>query len=131
MQANESTQGNAVSRNLLRCATLYALLGIGLGIAMGIQHDFVNRGVHVHANLVGWASMAVMALAYRVFPKLTQSKLAAVQFWAHNIGLPIMLLGLYGLLHGLAFGEPCVGIGSLVVAVAFVSFAINVWRNAD
>ena len=130
MQAHE-LQGSNLARNLLRCATVYALLGISLGIAMGIQHDFVNRGVHVHANLVGWVSMAVMALGYRVFPRLTQSKLASVQFWAHNLGLPIMLLGLYGVLHGLAFGEPCVGIGSLVVAVAFVSFAINVWRNAE
>lgn len=130
MQA-QAIQGNKLSRNLLRCATIYALLGIGLGIAMGIQHDFVNRGVHVHANLVGWVSMAVMALAYRVFPQLAHSKLATVHFWTHNLGLPIMLLGLYGLLHGLAFGEPCVGIGSLIVAVAFVSFAINVWRNAD
>jgi cbb3-type cytochrome oxidase subunit 1 len=124
-------QGGNLSRNLLRCATVYALLGIGLGIVMAIQHDFVNRGVHVHANLVGWVSMAVMALAYRIFPRLTQSKLATAQFWAHNLGLPIMLLGIYGVLHGLAFGEPCAGIGSLTVALAFVSFAINVWRNVE
>ena len=124
-------QGSNLARNLLRCAAVYALLGIGLGIAMGIQHDFVNRGIHVHANLVGWLSMAAMALAYRVFPQLAQSKLATVHFWAHNLGLPIMLVGLYGLFHGLAFGEPCVGISSLIVAVAFVSFAINAWRNAD
>lgn len=118
-------------RNLLRCASIYALMGIGLGIYMAITMDFLNRGVHVHANLVGWVSMAVMALVYRVQPAMAQSKLAAIQFWSHNLGLPVMLVGIFGVLHQLPFGNPCAGLGSVTVAVAFVSFAINVWRNAD
>lgn len=118
-------------RNLLRCASIYALFGIGMGIYMAITMDFLNRGVHVHANLVGWVSMALMALVYRVQPAMVASSLAKVQFWAHNLGLPVMLVGIFGVLHQLPIGNAFAGIGSILVAVAFVSFVINLWRNAD
>lgn len=118
-----------ISTRLLRIAVLYSLFGIGLGIVMAASMNFTNRGIHVHANLVGWVSMAVMALIYRMIPSMETSVLAKVQFWAHNIGLPIMLVGIYGVVNNLPFGAPCAGIGSVVVAVAFVSFAINVWKN--
>lgn len=119
-----------MSTKLLRCAVIYALFGIGLGVYMAATHDFLNKGIHVHANLAGWVSMAVMALIYRAWPATATSKLASAQFWLHNLGLPVMLLGIYGVMHELAFGIPCAAIGSIVVAAAFVCFAINVWRNA-
>jgi hypothetical protein len=119
-----------MSTLLLRIASIYSLVGVGLGIHMAAQHDFTNRGVHAHANLVGWVSMALMALAYRAFPGLANTPWARAQFWLHNLGLPVMLVGLAALLHGVSWGEPVVGIGSSVVALAFASFAINVWRNA-
>ena len=116
-----------MAERLLRCAVLYALLGIGMGVVMGATHDFTSRGVHVHINLLGWVSMAVMALVYRAFPRMAGHPLARVQFWLHNIGLPVMMLGLYQLLHGHAEADPIVGVGSVIVALAFLAFAINAW----
>lgn len=119
-----------MAKTLLRCAVLYALLGIGLGIVMAASGDFTNKGVHVHLNLVGWVSMAVMALAYQTFPGLVRSRLATAQFWLHNLGLPVMAFGIYAVMRRLPMAEPIVGTGSIVVALAFVSFAINVWLHA-
>ncbi|MGQ0598790.1 hypothetical protein [Aquabacterium sp.] len=119
-----------MAKNLLRCAVLYALFGIGMGIVMAASGDFTNKGVHVHINLVGWVSMALMAMAYQVFPAMAGSVLAKVQFWLHNLGLPLMAGGIYAVLHHLPMAEPVVGSGSLIVALAFLAFAINVWRNA-
>ncbi|MGC4059506.1 MAG: hypothetical protein QM749_01075 [Aquabacterium sp.] len=119
-----------MAKTLLRCAVLYALLAIGLGMAMAASGDFGNRSVHVHLNLVGWVSMAVMALAYRAFPGMSGSPLAKAQFWLHNLGLPVMAFGIYAVMHHLPMAEPIVGGGSMVVALAFVCFALNVWRNA-
>lgn len=115
---------------LLRMAVIYALLGIGMGIAMAGSHDFTNKGVHVHINLLGWVSMAVMALVYQVFPGMVSSKLARVQFWLHSLGLPVMVAGIYMVLHELPMAEPVVGSGSVLVALAFVAFALNAWLNA-
>lgn len=120
-----------IANRLVRCAVLYAMVGISLGVVMGATGDFTNKGVHVHANLVGWVSMALMAMVYRAYPGMAASRLAQGQFWLHNVGLPIMLVCLYGLLHGLPWGEKFIGIGSTLVALAFVCFAINVWRNAN
>lgn len=120
-----------MAENLLRCAVLYALLGISMGIGMAASGDFTNKGVHVHLNLVGWVSMAVMAIAYQVFPRMANHVLAKAQFWLHNVGLPLMIAGIYGLLHHLPMAEPVVGVGSLTVALAFVAFALNVWLNTS
>lgn len=120
----------SLDEKLLRCAVLYALLGIGMGLAMAGSHDFTNRGVHVHVNMLGWVSMVLMALAYRQFPRMAQSLLARAHFWLHNLGLPVMATGIYMVLHQLPHAEPVVAGGSMLVAASFACFALNVWLNA-
>lgn len=120
-----------VDERLLRAAVLYALLGVAMGVAMAGSHDFTNKGVHVHVNLLGWVSMALMAFAYRQFPRMGRSVLARLHFWLHTVGLPVMVAGLYALLHQVSWGEPVVAVGSIAVALAFACFALNVWRHGD
>ncbi len=119
-----------MSTQLLRCAVVYALFGIGLGVYMSASHNFIDRPIHVHANLAGWVSMALMAMVYRTWPATGRNKLATAQFWLHNLGLPVMLLGIFGVVRQQAFGIPCAALGSIVVAAAFAVFAFNVWRHA-
>jgi len=119
-----------MAKTMLRCAVLYALLGIGIGIVMAAQHDFTNKGVHVHVNLLGWVSMALMGVVYQVFPGMARSALAKVHFWLHNLGLPLMVVGIYAVMHQWAMAEPIVGSGSVLVALGFVAFASNAWLNA-
>lgn len=119
-----------MAKNLMRCAVLYALLGIGMGIVMAASGDFTNKGVHVHINLVGWVSMGIMAMAYEVFPAMAGSVLARLQFWLHNLGLPLMAGGIHAVVHHLPMAETIVGSGSIIVALAYVAFAVNVWRHA-
>ena len=119
-----------MAKDMLRMAVLYALLAIGIGIVMASQHDFTNKSLHAHANLVGWVSMALMGVIYQVFPAMAHSVLARVHFWLHNLGLPVMLLGIYAVMHQWPAAEPIVGTGSMVVALGFVAFALNAWLNA-
>ena len=72
------------------------------------------------ANIVGWASTGIMALVYKAWPELEESRLATAHFWLHNAGLPLMIVGLFGIATGRAFGEPMTGIGSTIVAVAII-----------
>lgn len=120
-----------MAKTMLRCAVLYALLGIGIGIVMAATHDFTNKSVHVHVNLLGWVSMALMGLAYQVFPGMARSALAKVHFWLHSLGLPVMVVGIYAVMHQWPTAEPIVGSGSVAVALGFVAFAINAWLNAS
>lgn len=113
----------------IRAAVIYLFIGVAIGIYMAACHCFDQRDAHAHANLLGWASLAISGLLYRTFPVLAEHKLAKVHFWMHNLGLPVMLTGLVLIYSGHAgTGEPLAGLGSIVVALGFVALLINVFR---
>lgn len=62
----------------LAAAALCLVVGTGLGIAMGIAHDFRFAPVHAHLNLLGWTSLALMGLTFRAYPELTANRIAAI-----------------------------------------------------
>jgi hypothetical protein len=64
----------------LLLATMLLLAGAALGIGMGASEDFRLTPVHAHLNLVGWASLALFGLVYRVYPKLAERRLALFHF---------------------------------------------------
>lgn len=113
----------------IRAAVIYLFIGVGIGIYMAACHCFEQRDAHAHANLLGWVSLAISGLLYRSIPVLEEHKLAKVHFWMHNLGLPVMLIGLVLIYSGhTGAGEPLAGIGSIVVALGFVALLINVFR---
>jgi cbb3-type cytochrome oxidase subunit 1 len=56
------------------------VLGVAMGIYMGIVHDFQLSPVHAHVNLVGWVSLSLFGIVYRLFPELQGRKLARLHF---------------------------------------------------
>ena len=113
----------------IKAAVVYFMMGAGLGIYMGASGDHVLIPVHAHINLLGWVSLAVIGLIYRQFPVAGSNRLAAVQFWLHNVGLLAAMLLLAGLLRGHAALDPLIGVASIVIGVSVVLFAINVFKN--
>lgn len=112
----------------LKVAVVYFVLGVGLGIAMGMSGNHTLFPVHAHLNLLGWASLALIGLIYRQFPEIAANTLAKVQFWLHNVALPVTMLALIGILQENPALEPVAGIGSSVIGVSVLLFAINLWR---
>ena len=108
-----------------RVAAVYFIIGVGLGIAMGISGNHALFGVHAHINLLGWASLALIGLIYQQLPALGRGRLATVHFWMHNIGLPVMMLGLTGKLLGHEQFAPALGVGALIVGIAILLFGVN------
>ena len=111
---------------LLQMAVIYFLIGLGFGIYMAMSEDHGQIPVHAHVNLLGWASMAICGIAYEVFPLLQRHWLAPAHFWLHSLGLPIAMIGLFLLMRGQTSMAPVAGIGSIVIAVGVLCFAINV-----
>lgn len=64
----------------LLLATVSLLVGVGMGIWMGIAHDFFFAPVHAHLNLLGWASLALFGLTYRAYPAMAETRLALLHF---------------------------------------------------
>src|SRR5258705_4785884 len=65
--------------SLFRISVSLGLIGIVLGIVMGIRQDFVLMPAHAHLNLLGFVTMFLSALYYRVVPEAAASALAPYQ----------------------------------------------------
>ena len=113
----------------LRMAALYLVVGVSLGNYMGATHNFGLRSVHAHINLLGWASMLGFGLVVQHLADTLSPRLVALQFWLHQLALPVMLSALAALMRGNRAVEPLVGLGSVVVGVGVLAFAANVWRG--
>jgi heme/copper-type cytochrome/quinol oxidase subunit 1 len=116
---------------LVRIASVYLLVGLVLGLAMGIRKDFSLMSVHSHVLLLGWATLAITGIVYLLLPRCAGTRLATAHFWLHNLGLPLMIVSLAAEALGEPRAEPFVGIGSTLVVVALGLFTLNVLRNAD
>jgi hypothetical protein len=71
---------NRLDLKFLLLAALMLIVGVGMGIHMGIAHDFRLAPVHAHINLVGWASLALFGIVYRLYPEMAKSPLAGLHF---------------------------------------------------
>jgi cbb3-type cytochrome oxidase subunit 1 len=123
---------NKIGITLVKIASVYMVIGLFIGLIMGISGNHAVATVHTHISLVGWTTMAIAGLVYLVRPRCAESKLANLYFWLHNIGLPIMVIGLglqYG--YGNEQAEKLSGIGSIIVFLALFVFTINIFRNLE
>ena len=89
-----------IDRMFLILAIVCLLVGISLGIYMGVREDFQLAPVHGHINLVGWVSLALFAVIYRVYPELSTSRLSRLHFWLAAPSAPMLPIGIYlAMLH--------------------------------
>ena len=71
----------------LRIAVIYLFVGALLGGFMGFSQRFTLAPVHAHLLLLGWASFALAGLVYHLYPGASETLLARIHFWLHNLGL--------------------------------------------
>jgi len=112
----------------IRIAVLYFVFAVIFGMAIGITQQFQLTTVHAHANLLGWVSLALAGIIYHLFPKASVSVLGKCHFWLHNIGLPLMVVGLYVRMMELA-PLPLIEIGGMLAIIGILLFAVNVFAN--
>ena len=106
-----------------RAAVLFGLLGMGLGIAMAIARDHAAMPAHAHLNLLGWVSLFLFGLYYRLHPALERDRRAHVQVWSWLVGTVVMAIGV-GLVHtGTTSAEPLAAGGSFIVFASMLLFA--------
>jgi hypothetical protein len=118
-----------LSNWLLRLAALYFVAGVAFGLYMAASHDYTMRPVHVHLNLLGWVSIAMFGLFYRVVPEAASTKLARAHFWLYVPAHFAMMVLLFELFRGRPAIEPFLGVASFVVGAGVLCFAAVVWRH--
>ena len=117
-----------IDLSFLFLAGVCLLVGVSLGIAMGIAHDFLYAPVHAHLNLVGWVSLALFGLTYRAYPALASSWIAPVHFGFAAVGALVFPIGIALSVAGVTVAVAI--IGSLIWLGSVILFLINLVRIA-
>jgi cbb3-type cytochrome oxidase subunit 1 len=118
-----------MAQRFIHIAVIYLVFGASLGMFMGISGKFTLAPVHAHLVLVGWLSLAMAGVIYRLYPSAGETRLARAHFWLHNVGLPIFMGALAFALTGTEGIIPVVASGAAVLLAGLVLFAVNVLRN--
>lgn len=123
---------HSISNRFLRLAVIAALCGMTWGIIMGAQQNFAAASAHAHLNLLGWVSMTLYGLFYRVVPTAAEGKLPKVHFWLALIGVLIFVPSLGVVLAGpksmLMNAEKAIMLASVLVAGSMLLFAVIVFK---
>lgn len=101
----------------------YALLGLALGIYMASSHNHSQLVTHAHIMLLGFVVSFVYGVCHRLWLPEPAPRLAQLQFYLHQAGAAMLLVGLFllkGKLVDEAVVEPILGVGSLLVLGAMV-----------
>jgi len=110
-------------------AVLCVIAGMAWGLHMAITDDHSAFPAHAHLNLVGWVSLFLIGIYYRLHPALERARSAHVQIWSWLVGTVVMAIGV-GLVHtGTAAGEPLAAGGSLIVFASALLFAWLLFRT--
>ncbi|MEX6501003.1 hypothetical protein [Pseudomonas zhanjiangensis] len=121
---------SAYSRRWIYLAIVYFCLAVGLGVFMGLSGDHRLMAVHAHLNLLGWVSLSLIGVIYHYFPRAAGSRLASLQFWLHNLTLPLMMLALTLVTLGTPQAGPLLGASAVAMLLAVLLFATNMfWRR--
>jgi peptidoglycan/LPS O-acetylase OafA/YrhL len=112
-----------------QAAVAFVVVGMIWGIIMAISEDHSALPAHAHLNLLGWVSLFLFGIYYRLHPSLEHAKIASMQVWAWIVGTIMLVIGV-GLVHtGHPVGEPMAAIGSFVVLFGMLLFGWLVFRG--
>lgn len=121
-----------LSNLFLRLAVIFAIVGIGLGAWMGGSGDHALMGVHAHINLLGWVSMFLYGLFYRVLPEAASGWAPRLHAFAAVLGFLIFMPALAVVLSGnrglAGIAEIGLMTGPLLIMIGMILFAVIVFR---
>ena len=108
-------------------AVTYLVIGLAMGVYMGASGNHSLYPAHAHINLLGWVTMALTGLLYRMFPSAAETRLALVHFWMYNLALPVMLLAVTAIYLGKPQAEPVAGIFAVIVFISVLLFWVAIF----
>ena len=74
-----------LSKNFVRLAVLYSLIGLGVGIMMVSIDDHSQMPTHAHIMLIGFVTMFLYGIFYRLWPEAENGWLPMIHFMIANV----------------------------------------------
>ena len=119
------------SRLCFLAAVLAAIAGMLWGLDMAISENHAAMPAHAHLNLLGWVSLFLFGIFYRLHPSLDATRIALAQVWVWIIGTIVMAVGVGLVSTGTTSAEPIAAVGSLIVLADILLFAWLVYRSEN
>ena len=123
---------HGLSNTFLRLAVVAALIGMIWGNVMGATHNHLASSAHAHLNLLGWVSMAIYGLFYRVMPQAAVGVMPKAHLGLSLVGVVMMVPSLAIVLTqyqpGLAVAQPLLALSGIVVLLSMLLFAVVVFK---
>src|SRR5437899_2519365 len=127
---SQEDRRTAMVKTLIGIRVSLGLIGIGLGIFMGIRHDFVLMQGHAHLNLLAFVTMFLSARYYRAVPQAARSKLARLQAIVGVTGAAAFPAGVACVVLGGRDHVGAIGIaGAVTVLLSMALFAAIMLRT--
>ena len=96
---------------------------------MAISQDHSTLSAHAHLNLLGWVSLFLFGVFYRLHPTLDGARIARLQVLTWLAGTAILTVGVAMIHSGRPSGEPLAGVGSVIVFADMLLFGWLVLRE--
>ena len=114
-----------------KLAVLVVIAGMAMGIGMAAAHDHSIMPAHAHLNLLGWVSLFLFGIYYKLHPALERSRLAFVQVVIWSVGTVVLTIGVAAIHLGYEAAEPVTAMASFIVLAAMLLFAYLVFRPSS
>ena len=111
-------------------AVCLGIVGMTIGIIMAATNNHSVFPAHAHLNLLGWVSLFLIGIFYRLHPSLDTSRLALTHVVIWIGGTIILTCGVAAIYLGRPDLEGIAIAGSLIVLGAMLMFAYLVFRSA-
>jgi peptidoglycan/LPS O-acetylase OafA/YrhL len=114
-----------------QAAVVFVIAGMLWGISMAISENHAAFPAHAHLNLLGWASLFLFGVYYRLHPALEKGRLTLLQVWSWIVGTAVLVAGVGLISTGHPGAEPIAAIGSLIALAAMLLFGWTVFRTEN
>ena len=112
-----------------QAAVLFVIAGMAWGIGMAITQNHAPMPAHAHLNLLGWVSLFLIGIYYRLHPALDSSRPALLQVWAWIAGTVVLVAGVGLIYTGHPEADPIAGVGSFIILFSMLMFAWILYRR--
>jgi hypothetical protein len=108
-------------------AVICVTVGMMWGMQMAISQDHTLGGAHAHLNLVGWTTLALFGLYYRVTPQAAAGWLAKLHAVTAITGVTVMVPGI---VVAITTGAPALAaVGAVFTTLSMAIFLVTVLRH--
>jgi drug/metabolite transporter (DMT)-like permease len=118
-----------IAQLYFRTAIIFLIVGISMGLNMAISQDHSAIGAHVHANLLGWVTMAIFGGYHALNPAKAERRIAMIQYIIYTVGVALLIPALYLMLTGNPSLEPVVAVASLIAFAGVLLFAVIIFSS--